>query len=299
VHEKGKFYHDRINWEKHVREIQETGVQASGNTGFDECFCIRPHHFDHLHDAIKEYISVVFKRSMASTQGNDPIYPELAMAYGLRFLGLNSNILGLKYTYGMSKSSVKQVINMFLAAVDNNTDCSELQIELLDPANVFELNKPAGKFAKILVLYQLMDGCLGEIDGWLACTEKPYNASTRVDYYSGYYQYYDINVQAMCDPNLIFLFLQIATPGKVIDMRAFNRYNQLLKWLEALPIQYYIAGDNTYSLSQKVLILFSGAKKYNGGNRTFNFYLSQLRVRIDMTFGLLTAEWQILRRVLN
>jgi hypothetical protein len=86
------FFHERINWERHVREIQETDVQASGNTGFEECFHMRPHHFDHLHDVIKEYISVDVKRSMASTQGNDPIHPELVMACGLRFLDLDSKI---------------------------------------------------------------------------------------------------------------------------------------------------------------------------------------------------------------
>ncbi len=82
-------------------------------------------------------------------------------------------------------------------------------------------------------------------------------------------------------------------------MRAFNRCDQLLKWLEAMPPEYYIAGDNAYTLSQKVLIPFSGAKKYDEVNRIFNFYLSQLRVRVEMTFGLLTTKWQILRRALN
>jgi hypothetical protein len=71
---------------------------------------------------------------------------------------------------------------MFLAAVDKNTDCSELQIKLPDLANVFELNKLAGKFAKILAPYQSMNGCLGVIDGWLACTEKPYNVYNQADY---------------------------------------------------------------------------------------------------------------------
>ncbi len=75
----------------------------------------------------------------------------------------------------------------------------------------------------------------------------------------------------MWDPKLIFLFLGIAAPGKVNGVRAFNRCNQLLKWLKALPLEYYIAGDNAYTLSQKVLIPFSGAKKYDEVNRTFNF----------------------------
>ena len=52
---------------------------------------------------------------MSSTQENVPINSELVMACGLQFLGLDSKIPDLKDTYGMSKSSVKRVINMFLA----------------------------------------------------------------------------------------------------------------------------------------------------------------------------------------
>ena len=85
---------------------------------------MRPHHFDHLHDSLREYISVNLKRSMISTQGNYPINSERVMVCRLSFLGLDSKILDQKDTFGISKSSVKQVISMFLAAFDNNTDCS-------------------------------------------------------------------------------------------------------------------------------------------------------------------------------
>jgi hypothetical protein len=144
-----------------------------------------------------------------------------------------------------------------------------------------------------------MDGCIGAIDGWLACTEKPFDVTNQTDYYSGHYQCYGLNVQAMCDPNLNFHLFGIAAPGKVNNMRSFHRCNQLLKWLEALPPEYYISVDNAYTLCQKILIPFSGAKKYDEDNRTFNFYLSQLRVRVEMTFGVLTTKWRILRRALN
>jgi hypothetical protein len=36
------FFQERIHWERHVREIQETDIQASGNTGFDKCSHMRP-----------------------------------------------------------------------------------------------------------------------------------------------------------------------------------------------------------------------------------------------------------------
>jgi hypothetical protein len=43
-----KFHHERIDWENHLRELNETNVCANGMTGFDKCFCMRLHHFDHL-----------------------------------------------------------------------------------------------------------------------------------------------------------------------------------------------------------------------------------------------------------
>jgi hypothetical protein len=33
---------------------------------------------------------------------------------------------------------------------------------------------------------------------------------------------------------------------------------------------------------------------HNETNRTYNFYLSQLRIRIEMAFGLLTQKWAVL-----
>lgn len=47
------------------------------------------------------------------------------------------------------------------------------------------------------------------------------------------------------------------------------------------------------------MIPFSRAKRYMVDFRTFNFYLSQLRVRIEMAFGRLVTKWRILKRALN
>ena len=73
----------------------------------------------------------------------------------------------------------------------------------------------------------------------------------------------------------------------------------LLDWLEALPPEFYIIGDNAYPLSRRVLIPFSGSEYYDEANRTYNYYLSQMRIRIEMTFGRLTTKWRILRKTLN
>ena len=48
-----------------------------------------------------------------------------------------------------------------------------------------------------------------------------------------------------------------------------------------------------------MLIPFSGAAKHITYNRCFNFYLSQLRIRVEMSFGRLTTKWRIFRRNLD
>jgi hypothetical protein len=57
---KVKFPHERIGWDAHLAMLQDTD-------GFESCFCMSYHHFKYLRDAIKDCISVDFKKSMSST----------------------------------------------------------------------------------------------------------------------------------------------------------------------------------------------------------------------------------------
>ncbi len=55
---------------------------------------------------------------------------------------------------------------------------------------------------------------------WLQCTEMPFDATNQVDCFSGHYQCYGLNMQAMCYPDLLFLYAACAAPGKVNDTPA-------------------------------------------------------------------------------
>ena len=94
----------------------------------------------------------------------------------------------------------------------------------------------------------------------------------------------------MCDSHLRFIYLAVAAPGRTNDCRAFNRLDNLLEWLKKLPKAFFIIGDNAYPLSDALQIPFSGADKHDDFNRAFNYWLSQLRIRIEMAFGLLTTK---------
>lgn len=289
---KPKFKHKRVLWEDYKDMLVSTN-------NFHDRLRMPVHHFVYLLSSIKDCISVDVRRSLASTEGVPPISPEIVLCCGLCFVGLDAPQSMISDCFGISLPSVRRVINMFLCAIDYNTTCPELQIELPDPACHNELNNLAFEWSRISTAQRVLDGFCGAVDGWLATTEAPFDAPHPADYYSGHYQCFGINVQAMCDPHLVFMYAGVTAPGKVNDSRAFLRCTELLEWLNSLPDEFFIGADNAYELSRRIMIPFSGAERNVVDFRTFNFYLSQLRVRIEMAFGRLVTKWRILKRALN
>ena len=272
-----KHRHARKDWAEHVEALLNTGC-------FDQRFHMPKPHFDHLLEELRAAVTVDFARSRASTGGNDPIYPEVVIAVGLRFLGVGDTVAGLADVYGMSDDSVRRCINMFLEAVDFNEDCVEMKVQLPSPTDHGALHDLATAWSSVSTAYGLLNYNIGAIDGWLPFTTAP-NVPNQADYYSGHYQTHGLNVQAMCDPDLLFLYVSVAAPGKVNDARAFTRCSDLLEWLDSLPEQYFSVGDNAYRLSLHILTPFDSPEMAAAGLdttnlRTFNFYLSQLCMRI-------------------
>ena len=66
--------------------------------------------------------------------------------------------------------------------------------------------------------------------------------------------------------------------------------------IKELPIGKFVVGDCAYVCSEHLLTPFAGHNKLNAKQSSYNFYISQMRIRIEMAFGLMTEKWQILRR---
>ena len=144
-----------------------------------------------------------------------------------------------------------------------------------------------------------MKGHLAALDGWLARTDMPVDVHNTIDYWSGHYKIYGLNIQALVGPNLEFLYFCVAAPGKTNDSPAFKRCQGLIDWLNDLPPEYFISADNAYILSRKVLIPHDKVHLTGEAQRVYNYYLSQLRIRVEMAFGLLTTKFRLLRHGLN
>jgi hypothetical protein len=200
-------------------------------------------------------ITVDETRSRASTEGNEPIYHELIAGAGLRFLG-GADKASLSEIFGISDSSTLRIIDMFLNAV---IGCYALSMVV--PVTHDALLLGAHDFNNISGC-GLFFGVVGAIDGWLCCTDRPSDVTNATDYYSGHYQRFGINVQAMCDANLRFIYVGTAGPGSTNGNRAFSRCLLLRRWIDSLSEDFFVIGDGAYVVSNRILIPYSGAQKH-------------------------------------
>ena len=176
-------------------------------------------------------------------------------------------------------------------------ECESLAIRL--PESAEELKQSADDWNSLSTAGGFFYGVIGAIDGWL-CTHNRPAVDNGLDYFSGHYQTFGTNVQAICDSDLRFIYVAFAAPGKTNDVQAFRKLGALHDWQRRINIahdrKYFLLGDNAYILNDSLLIPYSGASRRQADKDAFNFYLSQLRIRIKMTFGLLCTKWRIFHR---
>ena len=118
-------------------------------------------------------------------------------------------------------------------------------------------------------------------------------------YYSGHYESYGLNCQAVCDHKLRFIYFGVVGPGSMNDAVAFRHTQIKEKILDNLEEGDYMLGDATYPISEKLLVPLTGSQRNDIYQDSFNFHLSQLRIRIEMAFGRLVRKWRILKSLLE
>ena len=220
---------------------------------------------------------------------HESIYPEIIVAVGIRYLS-GGRCIDLKTSFGLSFTSVYRCRNLFIFAVNA---CPELDISM--PTTLSDIERVANDFAAKSA-GNLVRGCVGCIDGFLAITKRPRMKESMGQsraFYSGHYGVYGLNFQAVCGIQCRFMFFGVVAPGKCGDQVAFE-LPPLSEYTKQLPDGYFIIGDAAYSVGKKVLTPFTGGHSSDPANDAYNFFLSQLRIRIEMSFGLLTNKWQIL-----
>ena len=86
----------------------------------------------------------------------------------------------------------------------------------------------------------------------------------------------------------------VASLGSTPDIITMKDVN-LDVLIENLPGGYYVVADPAYSLLEQLLIPYTGSNCKDKANDIFNFYLSQLCIRVKMAFRLLMSKFRIFR----
>ena len=93
-----------------------------------------------------------------------------------------------------------------------------------------------------------MTECVAVLDGYhMEIATPPKKEVKNVkSYFSGHYQMYGINIQAVCDHNCRFLFIGVGGPGVMGDREAIKE-SGLYDLVEKLPGLLYCIGDCAYT----------------------------------------------------
>ena len=134
--------------------------------------------------------------------------------------------------------------------------------------------------------HEIVAGCVVCLDDFFQRTNKPTNheVTNVIPYYSGHYESYGISCQACVRPDLQFMYFGVVSPGLTNNNLSYPLATGLQDIFDALPPNLFGVAVATYTLSEKVLIPFVGADKCDPSQDAFNYYLSQLCIRVEMAF---------------
>ena len=88
-------------------------------------------------------------------------------------------------------------------------------------------------------------------------------------------------------------------PGRCSDQVALVERTDLPNKTALFDSGFYFVGDAAYTLSDVILVPFVGSQRDDQTQDAYSFFLSQLRIRIEMAFGLLQTKWAVLKRNLT
>jgi hypothetical protein len=149
-----------------------------------------------------------------------------------------------------------------------------------------------------------IDTCVAATDGLLIWIERPSVADCKYaqcgpkKFFCGRKHKFGLNFQGTCDAEGRFLDISIAHPASTSDFLAFTTCT-LHKKIEVpgfLAPGLCVFGDSAYVNNGYFITPFKNVK--SGVRDDFNFYQSQVRIKIECAFGMFVGRWGLLRRAL-
>jgi len=281
---------------KRVRKTVFHHFQELGPVYFKRAYRMSYQTFKQLYSILKpslyQVLSFDDKNNCAP---NGRILPSVRLACALRFLA-GGDAVDIQVLYGISNTEVYESVKIVVEAVNR---CESLKIvfpeshaEQMRIAKGFQ-EKSGANFSR----------CVGCIDGMLVWTYRPSKKDcmeTEVGaqkYFCSRKNKYGLNLQAFCDDKLRFLDISIHYGGSSSDLLAFEA-SELRRKLEQngfLAPNLCLFGDNAYINKMYMATPYPNVQGPCTKD-SYNFFHSQLRIRIECAFGLLVQRWGFLRK---
>ena len=269
-----------LHWETFV-----AAHMTNNPKDFEKCIRMPVDAFAKLHILIKEKLHK--DEDMAARRGG-AIPTELRLYMTLRYLG-GGAMHDIRRTVDVKKSTAYAVVYEVCQVI-----AATQQLQMKFPLTEQECQEAALAFRSISFDEAIVN-CVGAIDGYLLHTEQPRKklVGNQRQYYSGHYKKFGINIQAACDHECKFTYFALAGPGSMNDKVAVNECS-LGTLISRLPQCFCVIGDAAYEPTERLTPIFYGVTKEEPLYDNFNFFASQLRIRIEMTFGLMQMKWRFL-----
>ena len=134
---------------------------------------------------------------------------------------------------------------------------------------------------------EVFGGCVSAVDGFFQAITCPKasEVSNQTSYYSGHYKNFGLNCQAVCTCDLSFMYFGVVALGSTNDIIAITKTDNLMEEIRKLSLGRFLVGDAAYELTEHLLTPYTGSQWSDQGKDAFNFYLSQVQIRIEMAFG--------------
>ncbi|KAL7554114.1 hypothetical protein ACHAWF_017515 [Thalassiosira exigua] len=241
------------------------------------------------HYNLLKIIGPDLQRAEHNSRSPEPIEVEHIVATGLRVLG-GGRPKDIRHFVGTSRAASYNAVNNFVNAVNS---APELNISF--PSNDAEWEEVRREWAAKST-DQLLHGCVSAVDGFFQRSNMPTQKEVTnvLSYYSGHYESYGVNCQAAIKSDLQFMYFGVISPGSTNDNISYPQATGLKEMFDNLPLGLYAVGDAAYTLTENLLIPYSGVDRFLPVHDTFNYYLSQLRIRVEMAFGRLVRKFGIL-----
>lgn len=282
--QKERWQHERLAWDRHLELVfHEETFNNEYRMSYD------------AFNKLKEILQPILQRNANYCRDADPILTEHVMAMGIRYLK-GGTVLDNRRYLNMSRAAAYSAIDDFIDAVNTAPE-----LDICFPTSPEEWNRVREGWQSRSSLPQIYHGCVGALDGKFAPTTKPMERETGniIAYYSGHYESYGLNCQALVRDDLQYMYFGVVSPGATNDNVSYPRAVELKKVIDSLPLGLYIVGDAAYTLSEKILVPYTGQDRQDPFHDSFNYHLSQLRIRVEMAFGYMVNKFRILSRKLE